>query len=126
MYRDCRSIEGITDYPKASNKKNTPYFDSVSKTWKVTMEHGEEEGDAIYVASEFVKGGLIYPFHDEAPEKEKYHNHRHDFEGVVEFLLKKPKYFSIEGFEEYYSLQEQELLLAVKNKLFENENNDKF
>lgn len=83
--------------------KQMPYYDPQSQTWKVVTEWGIEEGDAIYIASEYVKGGLIYPFHSEPAEKEEHHNHMHDFSSVVEFLLKKLKFFSIEGFEEYYS-----------------------
>lgn len=98
-------------------KNGKPFYDSVNKVWKVITEVGIEEGDAIYVAGEFVKGGLIYPFHDEISEKEQYHNHCHDFNGVVEFLLKGPDYFSIEGFEEYYSQQERELLCSLKMKM---------
>ena len=80
-------------------------------------ECGREEGDAIYIASEFVKGSLYYPFHSEPSWKEEYHNHAHDFASVVSFLLKKPDFFSIAGFEEYYSKQEQELLAKLKMKL---------
>ena len=94
-----------------------PYYDSTSRTWKLVTELGIEEGDAIYIASEFVKGGLIYPFHSEAPEKEEYHNHAHDFNSVVEFLLDKPAFFTIDGFEEYYSEQERELIEELKKKL---------
>ena len=76
-----------------------------------------EEGDAIYIASEFVKGSLYYPFHSLPSWKEEYHNHEHDFASVVIFLLKKPDFFSIAGFEEYYSKQEKELLTKLKMKL---------
>ncbi len=104
----------LTDIPK---EKKIPYYDFVNKTWKVMSECGIEEGDALYIASEFVKGGLIYPFHSEAPEKGKHRNHAHDFTSVVEFLLNRPPYFSIEGFEEHYSTQEQELLVQLQKKL---------
>ena len=98
-------------------EKKLPYYDSINKVWKVTMEYGDEEGDAIYIASEFIKGGLIFPFHSEETKKEKYHNHCHEFSEVVEYLLKRPEYFSIAGFEEYYSKQEREMLLVLKEKL---------
>lgn len=106
-----------TDYAEVPENEKVPYYDSVSRTWKVVTECGREEGDAIYIASEFVKGGLYYPFHTEIPALEKHHNHVHEFVGVVEFLLGKPEFFSIDGFEEYYSEQEQELLKALKVKL---------
>ena len=111
------------NFYKDSESENTikiPFYDSTKHTWKLVTELGIEEGDATYIASEFVKGGLIYPFHSEPPEKEEYHNHTHDFNSVVEFLLNKPAYFSIDGFEEYYSEQEKELLNCLKVKLRKN------
>lgn len=51
-----------------------------------------EERDAIYIASEF-------------------------FSSVVEFLLNSPEFFSVAGFEEYYSVQELDLLNKIKVKL---------
>lgn len=104
----------INDVPE---DERTPHYDSLSRTWKVVTEWGKEEGDALYIASEFVKGGLIYPFHSQPPEKEQHHNHTHAFSSVVEFLLKKPYYFSIDGFEDYYSQQERKLLENLKIKL---------
>lgn len=89
----------------------------MSRTWKVVTECGREEGDATYIASEFVKDGLYYPFHSEPSCKEQHHNHAHDFATVISFLLKRPEYFSVAGFEEYYSRQELELLDKIKTKL---------
>ena len=97
--------------------KHIPYYDAVNETWKVVTEYGDEEGDAIYVASEFVKSGLYYPFHSEPAGTECYPNHAHSFESVVSFLLDRPKYFSIVGFVEYYSQQERDLLEKTKSKL---------
>lgn len=109
--KESKAIEKIGKFP---------YYDTTSHTWKLITELGLEEGNATYIASEFVKGGLIYPFHSEPPEKEEYHNHAHDFNSVVDFLLDKPGYFSIDGFEEYYSEQERELLNCLKVKLRKN------
>ncbi len=94
-----------------------PHYDRVSRTWKVVTEWGKEEGDVIYIASEFVRGGLYYPFHSEPPSKEQHSNHAHDFPSVVSYLLKRPDYFSVAGYEEYYSQQELELLNKLKTKL---------
>lgn len=94
-----------------------PYYDTINRVWKLDTELGIEEGDEIYIASEYVKGGLIYPFHDKRREEEIYHSHVHDFSSVVKFLLGQPQYFSIEGFEKYYSQQERELIDALKQKL---------
>lgn len=105
------------DFKQVSEDKKVPYYDSTSKTWKVVTECGKEEGDAIYIACEFVNDGLYYPFHSEPSWKEEHPNHAHHFASVVSFLLKKPDFFSIAGFEEYYSKQEQELLAKLKMKL---------
>lgn len=78
-------------------RAKVPYYDSVSKTWRVVTEWGREEGDAIYIASEFVKDSLYYPFHSAPSWKEEHHNHAHEFASVVSFLLKKPDFFSIVG-----------------------------
>jgi hypothetical protein len=45
--------------------------------------------------------------------------HDHYFEGVLEALLDDPEGFSIQGYEEYYSKQEMELLEAIQRKLKE-------
>ena len=97
--------------------KLMPHYDSARKNWTIVTQHGMEEGDAIYIASEIIKGGLYYPFHSEPSWKEQNCNHAYDFSSVVEFLLQRPYFFSIEGFEEYYSPQEQELLNKLKMKL---------
>ena len=97
--------------------EKVPYYDSESRTWKVVTEWGREEGDAIYIAGEFVKDALFYPFHSEPSCKEKYYNHVHDFSAVVSFLLERPDFFSIVGFEEYYSQQEREFLDKLKREL---------
>lgn len=107
------------DYEEVPENEKVPYYDSESRTWKVVTECGREEGDAIYIASEFVKDGLYYPFHSEPPCKEQHHNHAHDFVAVVTYLLKRPEHFSVVGFEEYFSQQELEFLDKVKMKLCE-------
>ena len=44
-------------------------------------------------------------------------DHEHTFNGVLKALLEDPEYFSIEGFEEYYSEQERQLLSKMQEKL---------
>lgn len=105
------------DFIQVPENEKVPYYDSVSRTWKVVTEWGKEEGDAIYIASEFVKEGLYYPFHSEPSCKEEHYNHAHDFAAVVSFLLERPEFFSVAGFEEYYSRQELQLLNKIKMKL---------
>ena len=98
-------------------KHEIPRYDSIDKKWKLTTDWGEEEGDAIYIATEFVKGGLYYPFHTEPKINDCYQYHVHAFSEVVEFLLRKPKFFAINGYEEFYSKQEIELLENLIEKL---------
>ena len=60
---------------------------------------------------------MVYPFHCEPPETEKHHNHEHGFDGVLEYVLSGPEYFSIEGFEEHYSEQERRVLEKLWQKM---------
>lgn len=73
--------------------------------------------DPLYTASELINDGVIYPFHIEPPEQEKYHEHEHGFNAVVEYVLSRPEYFSIDGFEAYYSEQEQRMLKKLWEKV---------
>lgn len=97
--------------------KTIPYYDWEEGTWKVVTERGEAEGDVLYVASEFIFDGILYPFHSQPPREGYRHEHAHEFSEVVEFLLDRPEYFSIVGFEEYYSLQERNMLNKLRVKL---------
>ena len=105
------------DFEKVSENEKIPHYDLVSEKWKVTTEHGKEEGDIIYVASEFVKSGLFYPYHSKLLLGEQEHSHAHEFDSVIISLLECPEFFSIKGFEKYYSKQEQELLEKIKKRL---------
>ena len=98
-------------------EQEIPRYDSIDEKWKLKTDWGEEEGDAIYIAGEFVKGGLYYPFHTEPKIKDSYQYHVHAFSEVVEFLFKRPKFFSLWGFERFYSEQEMELLEELRVKL---------
>lgn len=104
---------------KKNKPYDKPYYDRRMKCWRMSTEHGEEYGDALYIASELIKTGVVYPFHSEPPETEKYHDHQHGFSAVIAFVLSGPKYFSIDGFEEYYSKQEQLMLKKLWEKISE-------
>lgn len=45
-----------------------------------------------------------------------YGGHAHSFEGVIQALPDDPTGFTIAGFEDLYSKQEQEMLLDIRNK----------
>lgn len=47
------------DYSEVPEDESVPYYDSVSRTWKVVTEWGREEGDAIYIAGEMVISYLV-------------------------------------------------------------------
>ncbi len=76
-----------------------------------------EEGDLLYVASEFARTGLYFPYNDTSTKDREYSGHAHNFEGVIQALLDDPEGFTIQGFEDYYSLQEREMLDTMKKKL---------
>ena len=74
-----------------------------------------EEGDLLYVASEYARTCPYFPYH--TTKALGGHGHDHNFEGVLEALLDDPEGFSIQGYEEYYSKQETEMLEAIQRKL---------
>ncbi len=73
----------------------------------------------MYVASEFARTGVYFPYNDSQTKDQEYSGHDHYFEGVLKALLDDPEGFSIEGFEEYYSVQEREMLEAVQKRLLQ-------
>lgn len=102
------------------NKQNRishrPYYDRKARRWRVTFpDRDAEEGDLLYVVSEYARSGLYFPYH--TTKAVDGNGHDHFFKGVVEALLNDPTGFSIRGYEEYYSKQEIELLDAVQAKL---------
>jgi len=102
-----------------SGQKSSPVYDGKSKCWYLKTEHGREVGDALYIAGEYARAGVIYPFHSEPPEHEEHYEHVHCFEGVVEYVMSAPSFFSIDGFDEYYSVQEQNMLQKLWEKISE-------
>lgn len=88
-----------------------PVYDKKEKCWKLETECGTEVGDALYIASEFVKTGLFYKYKVNGEL-----THEHSFNAVVDDLLRNNGNVSIEGFEEYFSAQELHLLFALQLK----------
>ena len=98
-----------------------PYYDKGTDTWRVDFpDRDSEEDDLLYVASEYARTGLYYPYNVAVTAGKEYSGHAHSFEGVIQALLDDPAGFSIAGFEEFYSKQEQEMLLDIRNKLMNN------
>ena len=93
-----------------------PYYDRKDRCWRVKFpDRDAEEGDLLYVASEYARTGLYFPYH--TTKALGGHGHDHFFEGVLEALLDDLEGFSIQGYEEYYSKQEMEMLEAIQRKL---------
>ena len=103
-------------------KNYKPYYDRRSKCWRVDfLDRSSEEGDLLYVASEFAMTSLYFPYNTSQTDGKEFSGHSHSFEGVIHSLLDDPAGFSIAGFEEYYSEQEREMLSAIQNRLMLNE-----
>lgn len=101
-------------------KNLRPHYDRRKKTWRVDFEDRDsEEGNLLYVAGEFAKTGLYFPYNDSETKGREYPGHAHSFEGVLHALLDDPAGFTIEGFEVYYSEQERDMLRAVQKRLRE-------
>ncbi len=99
-------------------KRYKPWYDKKKKCWRVDFpDRDSEEGDLLYVASEFARTGLYFPYNDSQTKDRDYDGHAHYFEGVLKALLDDPKEFTIKGLEECYSAQEQEMLAAVQERL---------
>ena len=95
-----------------------PHYDRMKRCWTVDFpDRGAEEGDLLYVASEFARTGLYFPYNDSQTKGGEYAGHSHGFEGVIRALLDDPDGFTIEGFEEYYSEQERKMLADIQSKL---------
>ena len=101
-------------------KNLRPHYDRRKRMWRVDFEDRDsEEGNLLYVAGEFAKTGLYFPYNDSETKGREYPGHAHSFEGVLHALLDDPEGFTIEGFEEYYSEQERDMLRAVRERLRE-------
>lgn len=110
----------IIDETINEQNRNThrPCYDRVDKCWRVTFpDRDAEEGDLLYVASEYTRTGLYFPYYTTKAMGGRGLDHY--FEGVLEALLNDPEGFSIYGYEEYYSRQEIEMLKSIQKKLRE-------
>lgn len=100
--------------------KLIPYYDRRKRRWRVEFtDRAPEEGDLFYVASEYAWSGLYFPYNTTQTLGKEYSGHAHSFQGVLHALLDDPAGFTIAGFEDSYSQQEQEFLSKLQKKLIE-------
>lgn len=83
-----------------AGKSFYPYYDRKRRIWCVEFtDRDAEKGDLLYVASEFARTGLYFPYNDSTTRAKDYCGHSHGFEGVLVALLDDPAGFTINGFE---------------------------
>ena len=120
----CNRIEKYKAAIRLLSESKTsfcPYYDKGTDTWRVDFpDRDSEEGDLLYVASEYARTGLYYPYNVAVTAGKEYSGHAHSFEGVIQALLDDPAGFSIAGFEEFYSKQEQEMLVYEGENALDN------
>lgn len=93
-----------------------PMYIPEMQCWGVETAHGIETGDISYVVDEFCWDSVIYYFYTDLDKS--YPDHVHgSFESVIRALINHPESFSIEGFENLYSLQERRVLMNVKEAI---------
>ena len=110
LYREANEV--LKERYKGTNM---PIYDKEYHVWCVNTNHGFEIGDVAYIAEEFRKDIIVYPYDINGE-----HQHTHSFEGIIETILKDYQNFSIESYKEAYSSQElriiDNLLKTYKDK----------
>lgn len=121
---DEKALQRIEKYKAAirlvseTESSFLPYYDRGTHSWRVDFrDRDSEEGDLLYVVGEYSGTGLYFPYNDADTSGKDYSGHAHSFDGVIHALLDDPDGFTIAGFEEFYSEQEQEMLQAIQSKL---------
>lgn len=90
-----------------------PRYSSRELCWK--WRGCEQQYNTMDAAKTFSQTHLEYPYYYGNIRQE----HVYSFEDVVYKLMMKPEEFSIEGLEEYYGIQERNLLNRTKEKMLE-------
>ena len=110
-YRMKRQIRGLK---RRHLKADKPEYDKKMGVWVVRVDNRFELGSCNYVISEYCKSGLYYPYNDKHTINKSHDNHAHSFEEVLVAVMDSPRTFTIDGFEEYYSKQEIELIETLR------------
>lgn len=91
--------------------KFIPSKDIASDIWRVETAHGiESSTDVNYIASEFAGVGLIYHYMYNGEME-----HDHSFDGILEEVLRKPKYIELVTEFGEYSQQQIQMVEGIKN-----------
>lgn len=90
-----------------------PHYNSYNLCWE--WRNREQQYNTMDAAKSFSQTHLEYPYYCGNIRQE----HGYSFEDVVYKLMMEPEEFSIEGLEEYYGIQERNLLKQVKEKMLE-------
>ena len=93
--------------------KGIPRYSSRELCWK--WEDCEQQYNTMDAAKTFSQTHLEYPYYCGNIRQE----HGYSFEEAVYQLMMEPEKFSIEGLEEYYGIQERNLLNRTKERMLE-------
>ncbi len=98
---------------KGTAGEGVPFYDFDEDCWR--LDKDKTEYDAVGVAKKFIQAELQYPFFKDSVQP----TYVNSFDEVLHALMKAPEVFSIEGVEEYYGVQERNILKSVKEKMIE-------
>lgn len=110
-YSDHYPLFAEIDLTENDVNKFIPSKDIVSDIWSVETAHGiESSTDVNYIASEFAGVGLIYHYMYNGEME-----HTHGFDGILEEVLRKPKYIELVTEFGEYSQQQIQMVEGIKN-----------
>lgn len=110
-YSDHYPLFAEIDLTENDVNKFIPSKDIVSDIWCVETAHGiESSTDVNYIASEFAGVGLIYHYMYNGEME-----HAHSFDGILEEVLRKPKYIELVTEFGEYSQQQIQMVEGIKN-----------
>lgn len=109
-YSDHYPLFAEIDLTENDVNKFIPSKDIVSDIWSVETAHGiESSTDVNYIASEFAGVGLIYHYMYNGEME-----HTHGFDGILEEVLRKPKYIELVTEFGEYSQQQIQMVEGIK------------
>lgn len=98
---------------KGTAGEGVPFYDFDEDCWR--LDEDKTEYDVVGVAKKFIQAELQYPFFKDSVQP----TYVNSFDEVLHALMKSPEVFSIEGVEEYYGVQERNIIRLVKEKMLE-------